>query len=94
LRKSTKPGLSKVPGLTKANPLKKRIGPQKTSLAILEYLQNNDPDGVMGIILIYLEALHTSDLKGTTRGLSKFPPAPPFLVYFNLFSSMKLRYLL
>lgn len=46
--KLSKINLSKVPGLVRANPLKELVDPQKTALAILECLQNNDPDGVNG----------------------------------------------
>ena len=60
---STKLALAKVPGLTRANPLKELINPQKTGLAILECLQNNDPEGVMEMIAIYLDALNTAELR-------------------------------
>lgn len=50
-------------GLTRANPLKELIDPEKTGLAILECLQNNDPEGVMEMISIYLDALNKSQLR-------------------------------
>lgn len=59
----SKANLNKVSGLTRANPLKELIDPQKTALAILECLQNNDPDGVMEMIAIYLEAKNKAALR-------------------------------
>lgn len=61
--KLSKVNLDKVPGLTRANPLKQLANPQKTALSILECLQNNDPDGVMEMIAIYLEAVNKSKLR-------------------------------
>jgi DNA-binding phage protein len=61
--RSGKLGLSKVQGLTRANPLKELIDPEKTGLAILECLQNNDPEGVMEMIAIYLDALNKAQLR-------------------------------
>jgi DNA-binding phage protein len=58
----SKVNLNKIRGLTLADPLKELIDPQKTALAILECLQNNDPDGVMEMIAIYLEAKNKADL--------------------------------
>lgn len=58
--------LGKIPGLTKANPLKELLDPQQTALAILECLQNNDPEGVMEIIGIYLNALNKASLRKQT----------------------------
>jgi DNA-binding phage protein len=61
--RSRKLGLSKVQGLTRANPLKELVDPEKTGLAILECLQNNDPEGVMEMIAIYLDALNKAQLR-------------------------------
>lgn len=58
--------LDRVEGLHRANPLKALINPQQTALAILECLQNNDPEGVMEIIAIYLDALNKSRLRYAT----------------------------
>lgn len=59
----SKLNLSKVRGVSRANPLKELINPQKTALAILECLQNNDPDGVMEMVAIYLEAKNKAALR-------------------------------
>ncbi len=61
--KLSKVNLDKVPGLTRANPLKELIDPQKAFLSILECLQNNDPDGVMEMISIYEEAVNKANSK-------------------------------
>lgn len=63
LAKSKKINLAKVPGLTRANPLKELTNPKKAGLAILECLQNNDPEGVMEMISIYLNALDKAKLR-------------------------------
>jgi DNA-binding phage protein len=62
--------LGKVKGLTRVDPLKKLVDPQQTALAILECLQNNDPEGVMEMISIYLDALNKANLRKKTK-LSK-----------------------
>ncbi len=61
--KLSKAKLDKVPDLTLADPLKELIDPKKTALAILECLQNNDPEGVMEMIAIYLEAKNKTALR-------------------------------
>jgi hypothetical protein len=58
LERSRKVNLNKIKGLTRLFPLKELINPQQTTLAILECLQNNDPEGVMEMITIYLDALN------------------------------------
>jgi DNA-binding phage protein len=63
LEKLAKRDLDKVKGLTRSHPLKELVDPQMTALAILECLQNNDPDGVMEIIAIYLEAVNKAKLR-------------------------------
>ena len=57
-----KVNLNKVKGLTRVSPLKELVDPQQTALAILECLQNNDPEGVMEMITIYLDALNKAHL--------------------------------
>src|SRR5262249_29368657 len=59
--------LDKVKGITRSHPLEELIDPQMTALAILECLQNNDPDGVMEIIAIYLDALNKAKLRHETH---------------------------
>lgn len=60
--RSRKVNLNKVKGLTRVSPLKELADPQQTALAILECLQNNDPEGVMEMITIYLDALNKARL--------------------------------
>ncbi|MBS3904473.1 MAG: hypothetical protein KGZ39_04025 [Simkania sp.] len=78
--KSPKLNLNKMTGLTRANPLKELIDPEKTGLAILECLQNNDPEGVMEMISIYLDALNKAQL----RKQSKLPKS-------TMYSALKHR---
>jgi DNA-binding phage protein len=56
--------------LHKTNPLKDLTNPQKISMAVFECLLNNDPEGAMEMIEIYLEALNKSKLRRQTK-LSK-----------------------
>src|SRR5579872_2991367 len=61
-RRLRKVNLNKNKGLTRVFPLKELVDPQQTALAILECLQNNDPEGAMEMITIYLEALNKTRL--------------------------------
>lgn len=70
LGKPLKLDLAKGPVLKRANPLKELIDPEKTGLAILECLQNNDLEGVMEMISIYLDALDKAQLRKKNK-LSK-----------------------
>ena len=63
LEKLAKVDLDKVESLTRSHPLDELTDPQMTALAILECLQNNDPEGVMEIIAIYLEAVNKARLR-------------------------------
>lgn len=67
LGRSQKVNLNKVKGLTRVSPLKELIDPQQTALAILECLQNNDPEGAMEMITIYLDALNKTRLRQKTK---------------------------
>jgi len=78
--RSVRINLNKVPGLTRANPLKELVDPEKTGLAILECLQNNDPEGAMEMIAIYLDALNKAHL----RKKSKLPKS-------TMYSALKHR---
>lgn len=62
--------LDKVPGLRKANPLKELTDEKKISMAVFECLRNNDPEGVMEMIALYLEAVNKAKLRRRTK-LSK-----------------------
>lgn len=55
--------LNKARGITRVHPLKELTNPQKTDLAILECLQNNDPEGAMEMIAIYLNATNKAQLR-------------------------------
>ena len=61
--RSSKLDLDKIKGLSRVRPLKQLIDTQQTALAMLECLQNNDPDGAMEMISIYLEALNKAKLQ-------------------------------
>jgi len=49
-------------GLSKADPLKYLTNEENVGRAILECLQNNDPEGVMEVVEIYLSALNKAKL--------------------------------
>ncbi len=66
LARSTKLDLDKIPGLTRADPLKELIDLKKTALAVMECLQDNDPEGAMEMIVLYLEALNKAKLRKQT----------------------------
>lgn len=55
--------LDKVPGLKRYHPLKNLADENKIGKSILECLKNNDPEGVMEIISIYIEALNKTNLR-------------------------------
>lgn len=59
--------LDRIEGLTRVHPIEELADKEQTALAILECLQNNDPEGAMEIIAIYLEALNKSKLRRETR---------------------------
>lgn len=67
LEKLQKVDLEKVPGLHKANPIKDLTDQQQISLAIFECLLNNDPQGAMEMIDIYLDAVNKAKLRRATR---------------------------
>ncbi|MBP7074461.1 MAG: hypothetical protein KBA81_03645 [Rhabdochlamydiaceae bacterium] len=60
--RSSRLNLDKIKGLSRVRPLKQLVDLQQTALAMLECLQNNDPDGAMEMISIYLEALNKAKL--------------------------------
>ena len=65
--KLAKINLDKVEGISKANPLKELVDAKQTALSILECLQNNDPEGVMEMITIYLDALNKAKLRKNSK---------------------------
>jgi DNA-binding phage protein len=50
-------------GIKKVNPLDYLTNEENVGLAILECLQNNDPEGVMEAISIYINALDKAKLR-------------------------------
>ena len=54
--------LDKIKGVSREKPLKYLLSEKTVGLAILECLQNNDPKGVMEVIIIYLNALNKAKL--------------------------------
>ena len=53
-------------GLKRVHPLKELADPEQTALAIFECLMNNDPDGVMEMIELYLSAVNKTNLMKET----------------------------
>lgn len=54
-------------GLTRIHPLEELVNAEQTALAILECLLNNDPEGAMEMISIYLNALDKAKLRKNTE---------------------------
>jgi DNA-binding phage protein len=67
LESLSKVNLDKVPGLHKAEPLTDLTDGQQISLAVFECLLNNDPEGAMEMIEIYLEAMNKATMRRKTR---------------------------
>lgn len=63
LEKLAKVDLDKVKGIKRSNPLKELSDSNQTAMAVFECLLNNDPEGAMEMIEIYLEALNKSNLR-------------------------------
>ena len=53
--------------IKKSNPLKELLDVNQTSLAVFECLLNNDPEGAMEMIEIYLYALNKAKLRRKTK---------------------------
>jgi DNA-binding phage protein len=62
MEQSSRINLDKVKGLSRVRPLKQLVNLQQAALEMLECLQNNDPDGAMKMISIYLVALNKAKL--------------------------------
>lgn len=54
--------LNKIKGISREKPLEYLTDEHTVGLAILECLQNNDPEGVIDVIKIYLNALNKAKL--------------------------------
>ena len=62
-----KTNLNKLSGLRKANPIKDLTDDQQISMVVFECLLNNDPDGAMEMIAIYLDAMNKANLRRKTK---------------------------
>ncbi|HXT83155.1 MAG TPA: hypothetical protein VN704_02315 [Verrucomicrobiae bacterium] len=62
-KQKTQLKLEDFKGIKKSDPLKELTDPNQTSMAIFECLLNNDPEGGMEMIKIYLYALNKAKLK-------------------------------
>lgn len=67
LKNLAKAKLDKVSGLRKADPLKDLTDEKQISMAVFECLLDNDPEGAMEMISIYLEAMNKSKLRRKTK---------------------------
>lgn len=67
LESLSKVDLNKVPGIRKAKPLKDLTDENQISLAVFECLLNNDPEGAMEMIQIYLEAMNKAKMRRKTK---------------------------
>lgn len=63
LGKLAKVNLDKIKGIKRSNPLKKLSDANQIAMAVFECLLNNDPNGAMEMIEIYLEAINKSKLR-------------------------------
>lgn len=63
LAKLSKVNLGKVKGLKRSNPLRELTDQNKIAMAMFECLLNNDPQGVMEMVEIYLSALNKTKLR-------------------------------
>jgi DNA-binding phage protein len=55
--------LNKAKGVHKSTPTEDLLDREQTGLAMLECLENNDPDGVIEVIGIYLAAVNKTKLR-------------------------------
>ncbi|MCE5315746.1 MAG: hypothetical protein LLG04_00080 [Parachlamydia sp.] len=54
--------LADFEGVKRLHPIKELADPTKTALAVFECLMNNDPEGAMEMIELYLEAINKAHL--------------------------------
>lgn len=59
--------LDKIPGVSREKPSEYLTDPNKMALAFIDCLQNNDPEGAMEMIEIYLKAVDKSKLRKETK---------------------------
>lgn len=58
-KNASKYNWDKMPGVTRWDPLKELLDEKRMGESIVECLKNNDPEGVMEMIQIYVDALAT-----------------------------------
>jgi DNA-binding phage protein len=63
LEKLAKADLDKVKGLKRSNPLKELSDSNQTAMAVFECLLNNDAEGAMEMIELYLKAKNKTKLR-------------------------------
>lgn len=63
LEKLANTDLDKVKGLKRSNPLNELSDSNQTAMAVFECLLNNDPEGAMEMIELYLEAKNKTKLR-------------------------------
>lgn len=63
LEKLAKVDLDKVKGLKRSNPIQQLADSDQTAMAVFECLLNNDPEGAMEMIELYLDATNKSKLR-------------------------------
>ncbi len=63
LEKLAKADLGKLKNLKRTHPLRELVDPKQTAMALLECLLNNDPEGAMEMIELYLNALNKAKLR-------------------------------
>ncbi len=61
-KRKTKLRLEDFDSIERLNPVKELADPEQTALAVFECLMNNDPDGAMEMIEMYLEAVNKASL--------------------------------
>lgn len=59
--------LKNFEGIKKTNPLRELISPNMIAKAVFECLSTNDPQGAMGMIEIYLDAINKAKLQKKSR---------------------------
>jgi DNA-binding phage protein len=67
IRKDKKPKIEDFEGIREYSPTKRLSDPKFVGAAILECLSNNDPEGVMEIIELYLDSLNKTQTAKKTH---------------------------
>jgi hypothetical protein len=72
--------LSKIHGISRSRLLKELADSNEMAIAFLNHLQNNDPEGAMEVIELYLNAIETIKLR---RKAKWHEPISPSFKYRN-----------